>query len=552
MATGSGPLTRSYLPADTSEPVPELTTGGLLRDVASDAPDAVALVEVAPPDSPSLTGAASTDRSWTYRELLAEAEHCARWLLSRFEPGDRVTVWAPNIPEWVILQYGLALAGMVLVTANPALRAPELRYVLEQSRSVGLVHTDSFRGGDMAAIAAEAAAGLPALHARISFTDWQAEVGGFSGPDHALPQARPEDPAQIQYTSGTTGFPKGALLHHRGLVGNAGFMIGRTQLPREATLASAMPLFHTAGCAMGVLGCAHRRARYALCQLFEPGLLLRTVQDYRADVVAGVPTMLGAMLQHPEFDRFDLGSCSVVLSGGSSVPPDLVRQVEQRLDVRLTTVFGQTELSPVVTQTCLDDDPEDRANTVGRPLPQVEVTVLDPATGQQAPVGQQGEVCARGYQAMIGYFDMPERTAETVDADGWVHTGDLGILDERGYLRITGRLKDMIIRGGENLYPVEIEEALLTHPGVGGVAVLGLPDPSWGEVVVAVVVPTGDGPVPGSEELHRHCRERLAPHKTPVRWFRTGELPLTGSGKIQKFRIREQIDTGTLPALDAS
>lgn len=549
MDTETALPTRSYLPADTGEPVPELTTGGLLREAALDAPDTTALFEVAPPDSPSLTGAARTDRSWTYRELLDEAEHCARWLLTRFEPGDRVTVWAPNIPEWVVLQYGLAFAGMVLVTANPALRAGELRYVLEQSRSAGLVHADAFRGSDMAAIAAEAASDLPELHTRISFADWQTEVGGFRGPQRPLPEVRPDDPAQIQYTSGTTGFPKGALLHHRGLVGNAYFMIRRTELPVGGTLASAMPLFHTSGCAMSVLGCAHRRARYAMCRLFEPGLLLRTAADRQAELVAGVPTMLVAMLEHPDFDRFDLRRCSVVLSGGSSVPPELVRRVEQRLDVRFATVFGQTELSPVVTQTGLDDDPEDRANTVGRPLPQVEVAVLDPATGQPAPVGEQGEVCARGYQAMLGYFDMPERTTETVDADGWVHTGDLGIMDERGYLRITGRLKDMIIRGGENIYPVEIEEALFTHPQVSGVAVLGLPDATWGETVAAVVVPSGPGAPPTSADLHRHCRAQLAPHKTPVRWFRAEELPLTGSGKIQKFRVREQIDTAELPEL---
>lgn len=506
---------------------------------------------MAPPDAPSLSGAARTDRSWTYAQLLAEAQHCAQWLLSRFEPGDRITVWAPNIPEWVILQYGMALSGLVLVTANPALRAAELRYVLEQSRSAGLVHAAAFRGSDMTAIATEAADGLSELHTRISFADWPHEVAGFDGPHRPLPDVAPGDPAQIQYTSGTTGFPKGALLHHRGLVGNAWFMIRRTQLPERGTLVSAMPLFHTAGCAMGVLGCAHQRAGYALCQFFEPGLVLRAAQDHRAELVAGVPTMLIAMLGHPEFEAFDLSRCAAVLSGGSSVPAELVRRVEQHVDARVTTVYGQTELSPVVTQTGLDDEPEDRAATEGSPLGQVEVAVLDPATGQIMPAGRQGEVCARGYQAMLGYFEMPERTAETVDADGWVHTGDLGILDERGYLRITGRVKDMIIRGGENIYPVEIEEVLYTHPGIGQVAVLGLDDPTWGEIVAAVVVPAPQSDQPSADGLHRHCREHLAPHKTPAHWFRADELPLTGSGKIQKFRLREQIDTGALPDLDA-
>jgi fatty-acyl-CoA synthase len=273
-------------------------------------------------------------------------------------------------------------------------------------------------------------------------------------------------------------------------VGNAAFMITRAQVPTRGTLVSAMPLFHTAGCAMGVLGCAHLRARYGLCQIFDPGLVLGALQDLPGDAVAGVPTMLMAMLGCPGLDDLDLRQCRIVLTGGSQVPPELVRRVEERLGARVTTVFGQTELSPVVTQTSPDDDADDRATTVGRPLPHVEVMVADPATGEAVPIGDQGEVRARGYQAMLGYFDMPEQTAEALDRDGWVHTGDLGVMDERGYLRITGRLTDMIIRGGENIYPAEIEEALFSHPAVESAAVLGLPDPTWGEVVGAVVVPT--------------------------------------------------------------
>jgi fatty-acyl-CoA synthase len=534
----------SYWPADTSRPVLDLTTGDLLREAAAAAGEQVAVVEVAPSGSASLAGAARTDRRWTYRQLLAEAEQCAHWLLTRFTPGERITVWAPNIPEWIILQYGAALAGLVIVTANPALRAGELRYVLEQSRSAGLFHTAGFRGSDMTAIAREAAAGLPELRETFCFADWPDVVQAHDA-GGVLPEVAPGDPAQIQYTSGTTGFPKGALLHHRGLVTNARFMIDRTQLPERGAQVSAMPLFHTAGCAMGVLGSAHRRATYVLCQLFEPTLVLTAVQD--GDLLAGVPTMLIALLNHPELDRFDLSRLSTVLSGGSPVPPELVHEVEQRLGVRFTSVFGQTELSPVVTQTSPDDSLEDKATTAGRPLPQVEVAVRD-LTGDVVPCGQPGEVCVRGYQAMLGYFDMPERTAETVDADGWVHTGDLGVLDDRGYLRITGRLKDMIIRGGENIYATEIEQVLYTHPGVRDVAVVGLPDPTWGEIVGAVFVAHADE-VPDAAELHAFCRLHLAPHKTPVRWFATAELPLTGSGKIQKFRLRDQIDQGELKEL---
>jgi len=542
------PTGLAYWPADTSQPVLDLTTGDLLRQAAGDAGTQTALIEVAPPGTPSLAGAERTDRQWTYGQLLAQAEQCAHWLLSRFAPGERITIWAPNIPEWIILQYGAALSGLVVVTANPALRAAELRYVLEQSRSAGLFHTAAFRGSDMTAIAAEAAKGLPELRATLCFADWPDTVRAHraGGP---LPEVRPGDAAQMQYTSGTTGFPKGALLHHRGLVTNARFMIGRTQLPDRGAVASAMPLFHTAGCAMGVLGCAHQRARYVLCQLFDPALVLTAAQDHRADLLTGVPTMLIAMLGHPGFDQFDLSRVSVVLSGGSPVPPELARRVEQRFGVQFTTVYGQTELSPVVTQTSPEDLPEDKASTAGRPLPQVEVAVRDPVTGHIVPAGQQGEICARGYQAMLGYFDMPGRTAETIDPDGWLHTGDLGILDDRGYLRVTGRIKDMIIRGGENIYATEIEQVLFSHPGVRDVAVLGLPDPTWGEIVAAVVVPADPDKVPEAADLYGLCRTHLAPHKTPARWFQAAELPLTGSGKIQKFRLSEQIGRAELDEL---
>ncbi|KOG91762.1 AMP-binding protein [Streptomyces varsoviensis] len=532
-------LTESYWPADAGAPVLELTTGDLLREAARDAGPQNALIEVAPLEAPSLSGAERTDRRWTYRRLLAEAEQCAHWLLTRFSPGERITVWAPNIPEWIILQYGAALAGLVVVTANPALRAAELRYVLHQSRSSGLFHTAAFRGSDMTAIARDATRGLPGLRATVCFTDWQTTVRAHQG-SGPLPEVRPGEAAQLQYTSGTTGFPKGALLHHRGLVTNAKFAIDRAQLPERGTLASAAPLFHTAGCAMGVLGSAHRRASYVLCQLFDPALVLGAAQDHRADMLGGVPTMLIALLEHPGFERFDLSHLSRVLSGGSPIPPELARRVEDRFGARFSAVYGQTELSPVITQTSPDDSPEDKAATAGRPLPRVEVAVRDPWTGDIVPVGQPGEICARGYQAMLGYFELPERTAETIDPAGWVRTGDLGRLDERGYLTVVGRLKDVIIRGGENIYAADIEQVLSTHPKVRDIAVIGLPDPLWGEIVVAVLVPAEPGQPPTATELHDFCRARLAPHKTPVRWLRTAELPLTDSGKVRKHLLREQ------------
>ena len=549
---GDAATGRAYWPADTSQLVLELTTGDLLRQAAADAGPQAALIEVAPPGAESLTGAASTARSWTYQQLLADAEQAAHWLLTQFSPGERITIWAPNIPEWVILQYAAALAGVVVVTANPALRAAELRYVIEQSRSAGLFHTTTFRGTDMSAIAEQAVRGLPELRAAFSFSDWQSTAGSRPAGGSratALPDVRPGDPAQIQYTSGTTGFPKGALLHHRGVVTNAKFMIERAGVAERGATVSAMPMFHTAGCAMGTLGSAHRRAAFVLCQLFDPGLVLTAAQEHQADLLAGVPTMLIAMLSHPEFDRFDLGSVKRIMSGGSPVPPELVRRAEERFGALLTEVYGQTELSPVVTQTVPGEPIDVRTASSGRPLPQAEMAVLDPVTREPVRFGQPGEICARGYQVMLEYFDMPERTAETIDADGWLHTGDLGILDDRGYVQVTGRLKDMIIRGGENIYAREIEQVLFTHPAISDVSVLGLPHATWGEIVAAVLVPAVPGQAPAVGDLRDFCRERLAPHKTPARWFTAADLPLTGSGKIQKFRLREQIDRGELAEL---
>jgi len=543
----TAPLRTSYFPVDTSDAVLELTAGDLLRARARDAGDTLALIEVAPPGSASLSGAARVDRRWTYTELAAEAEHCARWLLDRFTPGDRITVWAPNIPEWVILQYGAALAGLVLVTANPALRSTELRYVLEQSRSVGLFHTDAFRGTDMTVTAGQAAVGLPIE--LCCFADWNSGVRGNATRTTSLPHVAPGDAAQIQYTSGTTGVPKGALLHHRGLITNARFYTRRAGFPAGGTLVGAMPLFHTAGSAMSVLGCAVTSSTYALVQQFDPALVLTTLADLGGDAFIGVPTMMIAMLAHPLLDELDLSRCSVVVSGGSSVPPQLVRRVEDTLGVQFTTVYGQTELSPVIAQTRLDDSDGDKAGTVGRPLPQVEVSVVDPLTGKPVPVGEQGESCARGYQQMIGYFEMPEATAATVDAQGWLHTGDLGTMDERGYLRITGRLKDMIIRGGENIYPREVEELLFGHPGVQDVAVVGVPDERWGEHLAALVQLHDPAQRPTPQDLIAYCRKHLAPHKTPQEWFVTEQLPLTGSGKVQKFRIVSLLAAGRYPKL---
>jgi acyl-CoA synthetase (AMP-forming)/AMP-acid ligase II len=543
-------FTTSYFPADTSSPLDDLTTGMLLRQAAAEAPAHVALVEAVPPGAPSLSGAARTDRTWTYAALLAEAETCAHWLLTKFSPGERIAVWAPNIPEWVILQYGAALAGLTLVTANPALRAAELAYVLRQSGAAGVFYAAAFRGTDMQGILDSIRHELPALREAFFFTDWDANVRAFAGNRGALPAVEADAPAQIQYTSGTTGLPKGALLHHRGMVNNARFFMERLTFPKFGTGVSAMPLFHTSGSAMNVLGFAAMRATYVLCQYFDPALVLQNLQDRRGDALFGVPTMLIAITQHPGFAAFDISACRLIISGGANVPAELVRGLEAQMNASFTIVYGQTEASPVITQTSPADTVEDKALTIGRPLPHAEVKIIDTVTGATLPVGEQGEICARGYQVMLRYNDMPEKTAAAIDADGWLHTGDLATMDARGYFTITGRLKDMIIRGGENIYPREIEEVLFTHPQIADVAVLGVPDPVWGEQVAAVLRLTNPEDPPSAMALHEFCRARLAPFKTPRFWYHTEAFPLTGSGKVQKFRIAEMLKAGAYEALD--
>src|SRR5260370_1259421 len=452
-------------------------------------------------------------RRWTCAELRAEAERAAAALTARFAPGERVAVWAPNLPEWVILEYAAALAGLILVTVNPALRPAQLAYVLNQSGASGIFLVPQFRS-PMAEFLAEARPDVPLLREVVFFTEW-AEFLATAPPRAVLPEVKPDDIAQIQYTSGTTGFPKGAELHHRGLTNNARFFAERTGLQPGETYVNPMPLFHTAACASGALGAPHSLAVHVPVLAFDPALVLELFEAERAAVFAGVPTMMIAMLGHPDFERRDLSSLRVAVSGGSPVPAELVRQVEARAGVRFSIVFGTTECSPLVTQVKLDDSAQDRAETLGVALPQTEIMIADVTAGGPVPVGQVGELCARGYMVMRGYHDAPEATATAIDADGWYHTGDLASLDDRGYLRIEGRIKDMIIRGGENIYPREIEEVLFGHPPVAEAVVLGVPDPSWGEVVAAYARPVPGQPRPAPGEPRASCRDRLAPATAP-------------------------------------
>jgi len=523
-------LTTSYWPADTSIPVLDMTVGAILREAAATIPDQVALIA----GMPQL----NDRRRWTYALMLEESEQVARSLLGLFQPGERVAVWAPNLPEWILLEFGAAMAGIVLVTVNPAFRPRELEYVLKQSGAAGIFLVPEFRTNQMAASLAQVRPNLPELREVILFTDWTDFLASGSS-DNQLPKVSPDEAAQIQYTSGTTGFPKGALLHHRGIVNNARFCAQRLGVTPGEVWLNPMPLFHTAGCVLGVLGAAQSLATQIPVLAFEPGLVLELIESERVTVSCMVPTMLIAMMEHSDFKRRDLSSLRCIFSGGTLVPAELVHRIESELDVRFTIVFGTTECSPLLTQTRLDDSPDDKATTIGQALPQTELKIANPATGETVAVGAIGELCTRGYLVMKGYFEMPEATAAAIDNEGWYHTGDLASMDERGYCRVEGRLKDMIIRGGENIYPREIEDVLFSHPDVAEVAVVGIPDAKWGEVIGAFV-----RPVPGhtlsKEELVAYCRQYLASFKTPQHWMFVEEFPLTPSGKIQKFVLRER------------
>ena len=528
-------LTTSHATGSAHPPVREITLGDLLTEAVAAAPDRPALIEG--------IADASARRQWTYAEFELEVQRVARALAVRFDPGDRVAVWAPNIPEWVMLEFGCALAGVVLVTVNPAFRASELRYVLTQSRSSALFVMPEVRGNPMLATAREVQPECPELAELISFGDWDdflATGDAFSG---ALPEVTPDDAMMIQYTSGTTGFPKGAYLLHRGLANNGAHIADRNAIRPGGVFVNPMPLFHTGGSVCCVLSAVSSASTHVLVEAFDPGLVLELIDTYRATAMLGVPTMLVAMLEHPDFDDHDLSSVESVCSGGSLVPEALVKRFESELGAPFTIVFGQTECSPVASMTQPADTIADKALTIGPPMPGVEVKISSPETGETLPIGAIGEYCTRGYHVMRGYFEMPDKTAEAIDADGWLHTGDLCAMDDRGYCTVEGRLKDMIIRGGENIYPREIEELLYAHEAVGDVAVVGLPDDKWGETVGAFVRPAPGRRV-DKQELFSYLRVHLSPQKTPTQWFDVGEFPLTGSGKIQKFRLRDQWASG--------
>ncbi len=532
-------LAESHWPATTEVALADTTCGSVLRDAAARWPAHCALIDA--------DGAPGQRRRWTYAELEQAAAHVAQAVLARLAPGSHVALWAGNRPEWVIVQLGLALAGMVLVTVNPALGARELAYVLSQSRARALVHGGRYRGADMERVAAQALdeAGVSPAFV-VSLDDLDAFQTSAPG-EVPLPVVVPGEPAMIQYTSGTTGQPKGALLNHYSITNNARMMALIKGLDARTVNLAVAPLFHTAGCVANVLGAMQTGMSLLLPSSFDAESMLDLVEQERVTYTFAVPTMLIAMLDAQAARPRDLSSLETVFSGAATVPVEVVRRVEAEFGARLIIGYGQTETSPAITHTRLDDDAVDKSETIGRAIPQVEIKIVDPASGVTLPVDTPGELLTRGFLVMMGYYDMPEATAATIDADGWLRTGDLCAMDARGYCRITGRLKDLIIRGGENIYPREIEEVLYAHPDVAEVAVIGIPDDYWGETVGAVVTPA-PGAQPHGDALRAWVAAALARHKVPQHWFALDAIPATASGKLQKFRLVDMARAGELEA----
>lgn len=488
-------------------------------------------------------------RRWTYTELGADIDELARALMaSGVEKGDRVGIWALNCPEWVLLQYATARIGAVMVTINPAYRAHELEFVLKQAGIRLLVASLAHRTSDYRALVGQVRADCPSLRAvhYIGDPSWSELTAAAPAVTPAQLAAREaelscDDPINIQYTSGTTGFPKGATLSHHNILNN-GYFVGEMIAYTEADrVCLPVPFYHCFGMVMGNLAITSHGACIVIPgPSFEPAAVLAAVQQERCTSLYGVPTMFIAELNLPDFSSYDLSSLRTGIMAGSPCPVEVMKRVvaEMHMD-EVSICYGMTETSPVSTQTRRDDDLERRTGTVGRALPHIEVKVVDPATGVTLERGATGELCTRGYSVMLGYWDRPDRTAEVIDAGRWMHTGDLAVMREDGYVQVVGRIKDMIIRGGENVYPREIEEFLHGHPKIADVQVVGVPDERYGEEILACVIPRDPADPPVLEEITAYCRERLAHYKIPRRLRVLDTFPMTVSGKVRKIELRE-------------
>jgi fatty-acyl-CoA synthase len=485
----------------------------------------------------------------TYAELATEVERLARGLMGLgLRPGDRVGIWSPNNAEWVLAQYATAQVGVILVNLNPAYRTSEVQYALAQSGCRVLIAATDFKTSDYRAMVDEVRPELPRLE-RVVFigtSDWdELLAAGDAVTDETLRDREAtltfDDPINIQYTSGTTGFPKGATLTHHNILNNGYFVGQGCAYTEHDRVCIPVPFYHCFGMVLGNLACTTHGATIVVpAPAFDPVATLAAVEAERCTSLYGVPTMFIAELGLADFERFDLTSLRTGIMAGSPCPVEVMKQCIDRMHMdQVTICYGMTETSPVSTQTAVDDPIDKRVGTVGRVHPHVEVKIVDPATGLPVGPGESGELCTRGYSVMLGYWDDPERTAEAIDPGRWMHTGDLATMDDEGYLNIVGRIKDLVIRGGENVYPREIEEFLYRHPDVVDVQVIGVPDERYGEELMAWLR-LRDGVVLTVEDVDAYCRGKIAHHKIPRYVHVTDEFPMTVTGKVQKYKMREQ------------
>jgi fatty-acyl-CoA synthase len=533
----------------------EITIGGVLRDTAGRYPDHDALIH---PDR---------DLRLSYKEFEARCEQVAKGFMAiGVGKGDHVSVWTTNLPEWLYMQFGLGMIGAVLVTINTNYKSHDLKYIVGQSDSTTLVLMEGYRDTSyyetVQAVVPELAGSAPGriASAALPFLKNVVYIGergqtpgmfkfdelirlGESVTDEDLAARERSlsvhDAITMQYTSGTTGFPKGVMLTHYNIVNNA-FMLAEVMgMTPSDRLLIQVPFFHCFGCVLSTMNAVCSGSAMVVMEFFDPAKALAAIAREKCTAVNGVPTMFIAMLNHPDFEKHDMSSLRTGIMAGAPCPVEVMNQVRTRMHCpEIVIAFGQTECSPVMTMTRRDDDVELRVATVGRLLDNIEGKVVDPDTGADLPPNTQGEIVTRSACVMKGYYKMLEETAKAIDADGWLHTGDLGTMDERGYFRVTGRIKDMIIRGGENIYPREIEEFLLGHPKVSDVQVVGIPDKKYGEQVLAAIQLKAGATVTVAE-LTAYCRERIARHKVPKYWEFVKEYPLTASGKVQKFKMRD-------------
>ncbi|QFS90332.1 Long-chain-fatty-acid--CoA ligase [Mycobacterium sp. THAF192] len=526
---------RGHQPAsragDRSTPLVDLTVGGLLAERAAEHPDREAVIGV--------RHGSGEDARLTYAELLDEAGRVAAALSELASPGDYVALWASNVIEWTVIQYGAALAGVVLVALNPVLRQDELDYALRHSRALVLLHADVSRDYDMASVAEQVCADIPGI-VRISLAERDRWLASEPLRDNLAP-VDPDTPVMLQFTSGTTGRPKGVLLTHRALVNVARLTMEASAVESAAVCFNPLPLFHTAGCVIATLGPAWVGGTVVMCERFVPDLALTTMRREGVTVLFYVPAVLLALLQAQRGSAAEPPRLSVVMGGASNVSSELIDGAAAIFGSGVYNLYGQTELAPVLSLTRPGDSREDQLTTVGRPLPHLDCKIIDPETGDTVGVGEVGEICARGYQQFVEYVHDPQATERALDAEGYVRTGDLGAMDERGFITVTGRLKELIIRGGENISPAEVESVVIRHDDVIDVVAVGLPDERFGEIVAVVCQLDGGVRADLRESLLDHGRNHMPSYKIPARWFISDAFPTTPTGKVQRFALRESI-----------